>query len=60
MSCAGGQALDAVSVCAREMGDPQLALFLARLMETPDLRLVRDIVHKDLLPGAARAAWPRV
>lgn len=54
-NCAGGQLLDAVSVCAREMGDPQLALFLARLMETPEQPLVRDIVHKELLPGAGRA-----
>lgn len=45
--------MDAVSVCAREMGDPQLALFLARILETPQQSLVRQIVQKELLPGAA-------
>ena len=49
--CAGGQLADAVGVCAREMGDPQLALFLGRIMESPEQPLVRQIVHKELLPG---------
>ena len=48
---AGGQLLDAVGVCAQEMGDPQLALFLGRIMESPEQPLVSQIVHKELLPG---------
>ena len=49
--CAGGQLADAVGVCARELGDPQLALFLGRIMESPEQPLVRQIVLKELLPG---------
>ena len=39
-------------MCAREMGDPQLALFLGRLMETSQQPLLPAVVSKDLLPGA--------
>lgn len=39
-------------MCAREMGDPQLALLLGRLMETPQQPLLPTLVHKELLPGA--------
>ena len=49
---AGGQPQDALSVCAREMGDPQLALFLGRLLETPQQPLLPVVVQKELLPGA--------
>jgi len=34
------------------MGDPQLALFLGRLMQTPQQPLLAPLVHKELLPGA--------
>ena len=39
-------------MCAREMGDPQLALFLGRLMATPQQPLLPQLVDKELLPSA--------
>jgi hypothetical protein len=55
---AGGQPQDALSVCAREMGDPQLALFLGRLMETTQQPLLPALVKKELLPGARTTRSP--
>ncbi len=63
---AAGEHKDAVGVCAREMDDPQLALFLARLLDgraspagaagstVAPGPLLRGVVTAELLPGA----WP--
>ncbi|KAA6424834.1 MAG: hypothetical protein FRX49_05008 [Trebouxia sp. A1-2] len=48
----GGALQDAVGVCAHELGDPQLALFLARLLEGERGPLQQALVTKELLPGA--------
>lgn len=52
---------DAVGVCAREMGDPQLALLLSRLLDGASGpagasgahpgQLLRQVVTADMLPG---------
>lgn len=63
---AAGAHKDAVGVCAREMGDPQLALFLARLLDAAAAKsadaaaaagvaagpLLRHVIMSELLPGA--------
>ena len=48
---AGESYRDAVGVCAHEMGDPQLALFLCHLLEGPQGPLQRELLTRDLLPG---------
>jgi hypothetical protein len=60
---AAGEHKDAVGVCAREMGDPQLALFLARLLDgkaspagapgstVAPGSLLRGVISRELLPG---------
>lgn len=48
---AGGALQDAVGVCAHELGDPQLALFLARLLEGEQGPLQQALLTKELLPG---------
>ncbi|KAL0048506.1 hypothetical protein WJX82_004799 [Trebouxia sp. C0006] len=48
----GGALQDAVGVCAHELGDPQLALFLARLLEGEQGTLQQALLTKELLPGA--------
>ncbi|KAL0019249.1 hypothetical protein WJX77_001067 [Trebouxia sp. C0004] len=48
----GGALQDAVGVCAHELGDPQLALFLARLLEGEQGPLQQALLAKELLPGA--------
>ena len=60
---AAGEHKDAVGVCAREMGDPQLALFLARLLDgkaspagaagstVAPGPLLRGVISGELLPG---------
>ncbi len=48
---AGGALQDAVGVCAHELGDPQLALFLARLLEGEQGTLQQALLTKELLPG---------
>lgn len=49
--CAGGAYKDAVGVCAHELGDPQLALFLARLLEGGQSPLQQHLLSRELLPG---------
>ena len=49
--CAGGAYKDAVGVCAHELGDPQLALFLARLLEGGQSPLQQHLLSQELLPG---------
>ena len=51
MLAAGGAYKDAVGVCAHEMNDPQLALFLARLLEGEHGPLQQNLISGDLLPG---------
>ena len=67
---AAGAHKDAVGVCAREMGDPQLALLLARLLDAAAAEkagasaraeqeagpLLRHLITTELLPGAAELA----
>ena len=48
---AAGSHRDAVGVCGHEMRDPQLALFLARLLEPGNPQLQRDVIEDRLLPG---------
>ena len=54
---AGGSARDAVGVCAHEMGDPQLALFLCHLLEGPHGQLQRELLTRDLLPGELQSSF---
>ena len=44
---------DAVGVCAHEVGDPQLALFLARVLEGEQGPLQHALLTKHLVPGGA-------
>lgn len=69
-NAAGGSFKDAIGVCAHEMGDPQLALFIGRLLQaapgssgsgggsgsTKDGVLLHDVINNDLLPGAKKAS----
>ncbi len=48
---AAGSNKDAVGVCGHEMRDPQLALFLARLLEPGNPQLQQEIIDDRLLPG---------
>lgn len=47
----GDSAKDAVGVCANEMEDPQLALFLCRLLEGGEGPLQRYVLQSELIPG---------
>ena len=47
---AGGRYQDAVGVCAHEMGDPQLALFLCRILEGASGPL-RSALLRELIQG---------
>jgi WD40 repeat protein len=47
---------DAVSVCVRELGDVQLALFIARLLHGPGSEAERALVEKHILPAVLAAA----
>ena len=49
--CAGGAYSDAVGVCSHELGDPQLALLLARILEGEQGPLQQALLAKELLPG---------
>lgn len=42
----GGHIKDAIGVCAKEMEDPQLALFLMTLLDKPNKKLTNEIIHK--------------
>jgi RAVE protein 1 C terminal len=66
---AAGALKDAVGVCAREMGDPQLALFLARLLDAKPSTatgsgpaapgpLLQGVITTELLPGALSLESP--
>jgi hypothetical protein len=61
---AGGGAKDAIGVCATEMADPQLALLIARLMDSSQRPsasaappvcgpLLTQVVSSDMQPGAS-------
>ena len=47
---AGGHLKDAVGVCAHELADPQLAIFVARLLEPQQSGLLSDLLANELLP----------
>ena len=47
---AGDHLKDAVGVCAHELADPQLAIFVARLLEPKQGALLSDLLTNDLLP----------
>ncbi len=47
---AGGHLRDAVGVCAHELADPQLAIFVARLLEPDQGALLSSLLAKELLP----------
>ncbi|BDA47164.1 probable DmX-like protein 2 at C-terminar half [Coccomyxa sp. Obi] len=54
-----GQLRDAVGVCANELADPQLAIFLCRLLEPTPGPLLRHLLADELLPRALdkQDAW---
>ena len=47
---AAGQLRDAVGVCANELADPQLAIFLCRLLEPAGGYLLQHLLADELLP----------
>ncbi len=47
---AAGQLRDAVGVCANELADPQLAIFLCRLLEPAGGPLLQHLLADELLP----------
>lgn len=47
---AGGAQQDAVGVCAKEIEDPQLALFLCHMLEGPQGPLQHHLITTHLLP----------
>lgn len=51
----GGHKQDAIGVCLKEMQDPQLALFLATLIDDEDEDLRKDLILKELYPQALEA-----
>eukprot|EP00210_Caulerpa_lentillifera_P004834 g4615.t1 len=51
----GGHKQDAIGVCVKEMQDPQLALFLATLLDDQDQQLRNDLILKELYPQALEA-----
>lgn len=46
---------DAVSVCVRELGDVQLALFIARLLHGPGSEAERALIESHILPAVLAA-----
>ncbi|XP_051144791.1 uncharacterized protein LOC127260850 isoform X2 [Andrographis paniculata] len=48
----GGDASSAVTVCAKNLGDEQLALVICRLLEGHRAPLERHLISKSLLPSA--------
>ena len=50
MRRAGGHLKDAVGVCAHELADPQLAIFVARLLEPEQGALLGALLANELLP----------
>lgn len=51
----GGDLDSAVSVCTKNLEDPQLGLVVCRLVEGPDGPVGRKLINKHVLPGALRA-----
>ena len=47
---AGGAQQDAIGVCAKEIDDPQLALFLCHMLEGPQGPLQHHLITTQLLP----------
>ena len=50
---AGGAQQDAVGVCAKEIEDPQLALFLCHMLEGPQGPLQHHLITTHMLPRAS-------
>ncbi|GMH35531.1 hypothetical protein BSKO_03399 [Bryopsis sp. KO-2023] len=50
----GGHIRDGLGVCAREMGDPQLAIMVAALVDAPNGILKRQLVEWELFSEAVR------
>lgn len=48
----GGDTYSAISVCAKNLGDEQLALVLCRLIEGPGEQSERQLINKFMLPSA--------
>ncbi|KAJ0110941.1 hypothetical protein Patl1_00628 [Pistacia atlantica] len=48
----GGDAASAINVCAKNLGDEQLALVICRLLETRGGPLERHLITKFILPSA--------
>ena len=48
----GGDAASAISVCAKNLGDEQLALVICRLVEKHGGPLERHLISKFILPSA--------
>lgn len=48
----GGDASSAVSICAKNLGDEQLAVVICRLIEGRGGALERNLISKSLLPFA--------
>ena len=48
----GGSLRDAVTVCVRQLRDPQLALVVAVLVEGPRSPLYRQVLEEEVLPQA--------
>lgn len=51
----GGDIDSAVSVCTKNLEDPQLGLVVCRLVEGSDGPIGRKLISKHVLPGAVRA-----
>lgn len=48
----GGRLKDAVSVCLKQLNDPQLAVVLCRLYEGEDGPILTDLLEAQLIPSA--------
>ena len=57
-TCAGGHLKDAVGVCAHELADPQLAIFVARLLEPKQGALLSNLLANELLPRKLLSSSP--
>ena len=51
----GGDIDSAVSICAKNLGDPQLGLVVCRLIEGSDGPIGRNLITKYVLPAATNA-----
>lgn len=48
----GGDIASAVSVCTKNLGDPQLGLVICRLLEGGDGSIGSEVIRKQLIPAA--------